>query len=398
LATQVDATHARAWADAIRRQSTMSIIRIDPHSARISASTVWTFVRVVDDDGIEGWGEATLQGEAAAIHRHVEDFAVELRTRSPQSALDVAATRGPVAATLAEAAALSAIDQALRDLQAQKRGRPLHAELGDAQRSRIPLYANINRGTVDRSPAGFARRAAEAVTSGFDAVKIAPFDGVTPAIAETAEGETLIAAGIERIAAVREAIGAHRRLLVDCHWRLTEASALRVLQALEGVGLFWFECPLPEDAQQFDALRRIRHRANALGVLTAGCESLTGLGAFQAFLDAGVYDVVMPDVKYAGGLAEMLRIAEAAATHGTLCSPHNPTGPIAHLHSVHVSALIGALPFLEFQYGESERFFDLVDGDLPDPRGGASALPSGAGLGARIAMDELSALSVFRVD
>ena len=376
----------------------MSISHIDPHSARISASTVWTFVRVVDDDHVEGWGEATLQGEAAAIHRHVEDFAVEFRTRSVQSALDVAATRGPVAATSAEAAALCAIDQALRDLSARKRGRPLHAELGEAERSRIPLYANINRGTVDRSPAGFARRAAEAVTSGFAAVKIAPFDGVTPGIAETARGETLIRAGIERIAAVREAIGVDRRLLVDCHWRLTEASALRVLDTLEAVRLFWFECPLLEEVSQFEALRRIRHRANTLGVLTAGCESLTGLGAFQSFLDAGVYDVIMPDVKYAGGLAEMLRIAEAAATHGTLCSPHNPSGPIAHLHSVHVSALIGALPFLEFQYGESERFFDLVEGDLPDPRGGTSALPSGAGLGARIAMDTLAELSVSRVD
>src|SRR6185436_18736478 len=130
--------------------------------------------------------------------------------------------------------------------------------------------------------------------------------------------------------------------------------------------LYWFECPLPEEPEQFAALRRIRAFANARGVRTAGCEELVGVDAFRTFLDAGLYDAIMPDIKYCGGHVEMLRIAAAAAPSKTLCSPHNPSGPIAHLHSVHASAVLPDCPFLEFQYGESPLFFDIVAGAFPD--------------------------------
>ena len=65
---------------------------------------------------------------------------------------------------------------------------------------------------------------------------------------------------------------------------------------------------------------------------------MTGLEGFRPFLEAGIYDVIMPDVKYAGGLRELLRIGEFAAGLGVACSPHNPSGPIAHAHSLHLSA------------------------------------------------------------
>ena len=111
----------------------------------------------------------------------------------------------------------------------------------------------------------------------------------------------------------------------------------------------------------------MRAKANARGVRLAGCESMTALEAFRPFLDAGAYDAIMPDVKYAGGLAEMLRIGDEARRRGVMCSPHNPTGPIAHLASVHVAMVLDDCPFLEFQYGESALFFELCDRDIPDP-------------------------------
>ncbi|TMH56745.1 MAG: hypothetical protein E6H55_16395, partial [Betaproteobacteria bacterium] len=131
-----------------------------------------------------------------------------------------------VVASTPEAAATSAIDQALWDISAQRIDKTLADALGQRCRNAIELYANINRGTLDRSPSGFAERAREATDAGFDAVKIAPFDDVIADNVSTPVGRELIAAGIERVAAVRAAIGPGRRLLVDCHWRLTEASAI----------------------------------------------------------------------------------------------------------------------------------------------------------------------------
>ena len=369
-----------------------TVADIEAFSARISDRTVWTFVRVRDTAGRRGWGEATLQGEAAAVHERVAALAPAFEGRALPSPLEAAVVVGTRGGSTAEAAAISAIDQALCDLAGQERRQPLAAVLGTERRATIGLYANINRGTADRRPAGFGERAQEATARGFDAVKIAPFDDVSPGNAESVAGRRLLALGVERVAAVRAAIGPDRRLLVDCHWRFTERAASEMLREMEPLRLYWLECPLSEDSSMFPALRRLRSQANEGGVRLAGCESMTGLDVFRAFLDAGVYDVIMPDVKYAGGLAEMLRIGEAAAERGVLCSPHNPSGPIAHAHSVHVSALLAAFPFLEIQYGESPLFFDIVEGALPEPRGGTSVLPPGHGLGVGIDMARLRPL------
>jgi galactonate dehydratase len=355
----------------------VSVTNVAALSARVSDKTVWTFVRLDRAEGRSGWGEATLQGAAAAVHAHVLRLAPALVGRSLSLPTDVMDLVGTCGRDAAEAAAISALDQALWDLLAQERGEPLAAVLGVPRRTTIGLYANINRGTLDRSPAGFAARARDAVRSGFDAIKIAPFDEVRPDAADAGR----LRPGLERIAAVRAAIGPDVRLLVDCHWRLTEAAADDVLRELEPLQLYWLECPVPEDAANFAALRRLRSRANSAGVRLAGCEMMIGRAGFQPFLEAGVYDVIMPDVKYAGGLRELLRIAETAARHEVACSPHNPSGPLAHAHSLHLSAHLPLFPFLEFQYGESPLFFDFVAGSLPDPRPGTSELPGGTGLG-----------------
>ncbi len=374
---------------------TTPITDITPFSARISGKTVWTFLRIRDAAGRTGWGEASLQGHAAALHARIERLAPAIVGHATPLAPDAALVFGTRGATAPEAAAISAIDQALWDLASQATAKRLADALGTPSGESIALYANINRGTLDRTPAGFAAQARSAADNGFTAIKIAPFDEVRPETVATDAGRALVAKAIERIAAVREAIGPDRRLLVDCHWRLTEASSRDVLREIEPLKLYWFECPLIEAPENFAALRNLRAQANATGVLLAGCESLTGIEAFRTFLDARVYDAIMPDVKYAGGVLETLRIGEAAAEVGTICSPHNPSGPIAHVHSVHVSAALAECPFLEFQYDESPLFFDIVDAAMPDPRHGASTIPGGPGLGIAI---NLAALTPLLID
>src|SRR6266545_2740113 len=97
-----------------------SIVDIAAFSARISRKTIWTFVRVRDEQGGEGWGEATLPGESAAVHAHVERLARQ-RVGGPVTP----AARAPDLASAAEAAAVSAIDQAVWDLHAQRQGKAL---------------------------------------------------------------------------------------------------------------------------------------------------------------------------------------------------------------------------------------------------------------------------------
>src|SRR5579871_3584521 len=250
-------------------------------SARVSDKTVWTFVGVEANDGRRGWGEATLQGEMDAIHREMARLRSALLGRTFAADSEISQIVGTCGRDWPQAAAISALDQAVSDVIAQRSGVSLAAALGSTELDTISLYANINRGTLDRHPAGFAARAIEAKRSGFTALKIAPFDEVRPGQAASAGA---IDPGLERIAAVRAAIGPDVRLLVDCHWRLTESSTNDVLRAVEPLGLYWLECPLPETPDHFDALRRVRNRASANGVRLAGCEMMTGVDGFRPFL------------------------------------------------------------------------------------------------------------------
>src|SRR5690606_34940440 len=90
--------------------------------------------------------------------------------------------------------------------------------------------------------------------------------------------------------------------------------------------------------------------------------------------------------KYVGGVADLLASVRLAAAFGARVAPHNPTGPVCHMASLHVSAAAPADGFfmLEHQLGESPVFFDAVAGAIPAMTGltkGACALPGGPGLG-----------------
>ena len=321
-------------------------MKIGALAVQVTPRTTWVFARVTGDDGTTGWGEGTLEGRAAEVRAAIEAFDGKL---------------GSIPADLVKAAAYSAVEQALWDLKARRAGRPLAELLGGAKRARVPLYANINRGTTDRSPAGFAARAAEAVALGFNAIKIAPFDNRKEAYA--------------RIAAAADAIAGRAELRVDCHWRFDEAGALEALAECARLGVTWFECPLPETPENYAAIKRLRAKANAAGMRLAGAELFIGASGFRPLLEQGLYDVVMPDVKYAGGLAECLRIAELATRHGCAVSLHNPSGPVCHAHSVHLSAVLEGDERLEYQHGETPSFFAIAPG-LEAPSRGSAALPA----------------------
>jgi galactonate dehydratase len=350
--------------------------------ARISPKTIWTFVEIEMRSGTRGTGEATLFGAEHKIVEHVQRLQPSL-CGLPADAKTMVDLRGK-ARSLDEFAVLSTIDQALWDIRGQAVGTPIRRLLGTPKEKPIPLYANINRRTEDRTPEGFAKSARFTVDHGFSHIKIAPFDGVTPENAETAEGQALIRQGLDRIAATCDTARGRAAVMVDCHWRFTPSVADVVLDELASIGVVWYECPLPENPENFDALRALRRRANDKGMRLAGCETESAVEGFRPFLERGIYDVIMPDVKYAGGCEEILAIAALAREHGISTSLHNPTGPICHAASLQLSSLMPEPQMLEHQFDESPLFADLIEVPLPAIENGLAGLPQGAGLGTRL--------------
>ncbi len=361
--------------------------RVAGYVAEVAPKTRWIFVEIETKSGLTGVGEASLSG------RERDVLQVAGRLAEPLFAGDAEPGALPAPTDLPEAAAVSAIDQALWDIAGQRADRPVAELLGGLRRESVRLYANINRRTANRSPAGFAASARDAIAAGYSAIKIAPFDEVKPG-----NPAQPIGPGLDRIAAAREAIGPERDLLVDCHWRLLESSAAAVIRAAAEQRVYWVECPLPERDENLDALRRLRGLANARGVRLAGCEQGIGEAGFAPFLRAGAYDAMMPDAKYVGGLAEMLRLAEVFAQAGVAFSPHNPTGPVCHAASLQICAAAASFDRLELQFDETPLFAALAGNALPEPSGGASALPKRAGLGVKLAAEVLQGCEITRFE
>lgn len=113
--------------------------------------------------------------------------------------------------------------------------------------------------------------------------------------------------------------------MVDCHWRFDEPATLQLMRDLKAARLYWLECPLSENPHRFAALKRVRDQTNALGMKLAGAERQVAEAGFTPYVEGGLLDVVMPDVKYAGGYVEMLKIAGLCARNGVGFAPHNPT-------------------------------------------------------------------------
>ena len=347
-----------------------------------SGATTWTFVEVYDGDGVCAVAEITCGANTAEVVRLTAELAGRLKGREIEGEPAVEGMLGLAVAdmqgSMALATAVSGLRTAVSELRARRRGITLTEELGGAPQESILLYANINRHllTRDRSPASFGRAAEYAVSQGFGILKCAPFDGVGPP--ETKE-TVLDAArtGIERVAAVRAAVGDDVTVLVDCHSRFERHTAALVAEQLAKSNIGWFEEPV-EPTKDAEGLAAI---AREVSMITAGGESGYGREFFRSVVESGALNVVMPDVKHCGGLAEARASGLAAMDAGGDVSLHSPTGPVSLIGGGHATAAMPGAIHLEHAVYEADWRAEVV---LPYERveNGRLWMPTGAGLGA----------------
>lgn len=332
----------------------------------------WLLVRVHTDQGLVGVGDAS--------HGRDSDTAVALRELFGQmrgkSFSEVEALRGLVKVsdrTHSRAAAMSAIEQAMWDIAGQAYGVPVYALFGGALRTSIRNYANINRCTTDRTPAGFAKWAEHAVRNGFDAVKLAPYDGMPR---DPAAKEEHTRKGTECVKAVRAAMGDQREVLIDAHSHFSVDRGIQLAGELEPLRLFWLE----EVCRGIPELARVDRAAK---MPTAGGESIYGTKGFYPYIAGGAVDILMPDIKYGGGLLELKKIAAMGDGAGLQVSPHGPASPVGNIAAAHVCATLSNFLILEFGYGEVEWRAEVTE-PAEQLRNGLIELTDRPGFGLRL--------------
>jgi galactonate dehydratase len=296
----------------------MQVTQITPYLVDSGSSKSWLFVKVQTDEGLVGWGEAYTQADRdRAMLAHLEEMGRHLIGRSPFAIkhfssvmyLDYALRRPAMDFW----SALSALEHALWDIVGKACGQPVYNLLGGPCRDRIRVYAN---GWSDgaKSPDELARAADKVIARGFTALKFDPFSNPW----RTHIGRTEEALAVERVKAVREAVGPKVEILVEVHRRLAPNEAIRMAHKLEPFEPFWYEEPI--DATDIDGLAEVRRRTT-LPVVTG--EALYSKEQFAEVFARRAADILNPDVCNCGGILALKEIASAAEPWHVTVAPHN---------------------------------------------------------------------------
>ena len=350
----------------------------------------WVLVRMHTNNGLTGIGEASHGGDGGVVAL-LRKFFERMKGRS---VFDIEWLRQQAEAEVKEsgvsaAIALSGIEQCLWDIHGKALGVPVYELLGGGLRNRIRNYANINRSTVDRTPAGFAAMAEKAIAAGFDAVKLAPFDGMPKGLTDPAKIEEFAKLGLDCAAAVRKVIGPKRDLLIDVHSHFDLPRGQDLARRFEPLNLFWLEEVTPPKPLEW--LAAINRDAK---MPTAGGEAIYGVRGFYPYIAGGAVDIVMPDVKMCGGVLELKKIAALAEGAGLLVAPHGPASPLGNVVAAHVCATLPNFHILEFSYGEVPWRAEVIDPPEDVQKGGYLAFTGKPGYGIELNEKTLAAHKV----
>ena len=208
--------------------------------------------------------------------------------------------------------ALSAVDIGLWDLKAKALGLPLYRLLGPYQES-VPIYGSggWTNFTVDELIA----ETSEWVEQGVKRVKIKVGKDFG-----TAERED-----IERVAAVRKALGNDVAIYIDANNGYHPKQAIYMAREFEQFQVGWFEEPVLAD--DIDGLARIA--ASTTIPVATGEHEYTKYG-FKELISRGGADIVQPDVGRVGGITEWMKVAHMAHGFDLPVAPHGVQ--LVHLH------------------------------------------------------------------
>jgi galactonate dehydratase len=288
----------------------------------------WVFVKVETDQGLVGWGEASLEWKTRAVVGCVEDLAPLILGQDPRRIEHLYQTmyrHSFFRMGVIGMSALSGIEQACWDIFGKSLEVPVYQLLGGAVRESIRMYDHLGGGEMNAlylqdQPERMAERARESVAAGYSAIKAL----VVP-VSEPLDGLAPIRRAEACMAAIREAVGDGVDVMVDPHGRTTPAMAIQYGQALAPYRLFFFEEPCPPENPA--ALAEVARGLPGVPIATG--ERLVTRFQFRELFEQGACAVVQPDLCHCGGLWEARKIAAMAETYYVSVAPHNPLGPIA---------------------------------------------------------------------
>ncbi len=333
----------------------------------------WTFVRIRTEEGITGWGEAGMQFRARAVQAAVHDLRGYLIGAGPDTNRSALAGHAALELPARRAGSLERAGcgrhRALGHRSASSTSVPVHELLGGPVRDRVRAYVWIAGDDLcDFSRAGDHRGDdCRGSSKGFTAFKLTPPKAY--AVDLPSHGPAIV----DRLAALREAIGPDRDIALDVHGHWSKTMARRLLPALEPLDLLFVEEPVLAEN-----LHIVRELTQSTSLPIATGERLYSRWEFADVVQSGVA-VVQPDVSQAGGISELRRIAALAETYDVTVAPHCPLGPVTLAASLQIDFATPNILIQEqgitffgdefLRYVKNPEVFDFHDGYWERPTG-----------------------------
>jgi L-alanine-DL-glutamate epimerase-like enolase superfamily enzyme len=280
--------------------------RTDAIQSFVSQET--PIVRVFDRDGASGTGYSyTIGTGGSSIMALLTDhLAPRLIGREAEHIeaiwRDLLFHTHATAVGAITALALAALDTALWDLRCRRAQLPLAVLAGGAKDS-CPLYTTEG-GWLHLPPAALVDDALQAKARGFGGAKIKI-------------GRPHVAEDVERLRAVRDAVGAGWDIMTDANQGFALAEAIRRARHLEALDIAWFEEPLPAD----DVAAHAELAAHTSVPIAVG-ESLYSASQFKDYLQARACSIVQVDAARIGGITPWLKVAHMAEAFNVAVCPH----------------------------------------------------------------------------
>jgi mannonate dehydratase len=296
-------------------------------------------LKIETDQGLNGIGDATLNGRELAVASYLTDHVIPcLIGRDPHQVEDIWHylyrgaywRRGPVTMS-----AIAAVDTALWDIKAKAAGLPLYQLLGGASRTGVLVYGHANGRDIEQTVAevmryrgmGYRAIRAQSGVPGLEKVYgvgrgtmfYEPADASLPSEHDWDTAKYLRHTP-RLFDAVRSALGDDVHLLHDVHHRLTPIEAARLGKDLEPYRLFWMEDATPAENQ--DAFRLIRqHTTTPIAV----GEVFNTIWDCKGLIENQLIDYIRTTVVHAGGITHLRRIADLAALYQVRTGSHGAT-------------------------------------------------------------------------
>lgn len=294
-------------------------------------------LKVETDEGVFGWGESGLSSRELAVVGAVRHFEQFLIGRDPM-------LPGPLWQEMYRSqyfeggrvltAAMSAIDIALHDIRGKALGVPVHQLLGGKHRERVPTFGCVRSNSIE----GLNEAAMSARAAGWNCLRLGWLnDAQSPY-----EPREHIAQMAKWMTSMRESLGSEVVLGIDYHHRLSVAEAASFCQRMPRGTLDFLEEPIRDETPAaYAALRSMTDIPFAIG------EEFASKWQFVPYIEQGLAQFARLDICNVGGFTEAMKVAGWSEAHYVDLMPHNPLGPICTAATVHLSAAIPNLSYVE---------------------------------------------------